>query len=130
MRLTAPDPPLTDGVVVLKPLDEKHLEAIGRCLTDTEIVKWFGAAKVGPQEFLVEKQHGWHEGSAAWFAVCDQSNTCVGESFLFLGDAGIADIGYWLLSEGRGRGFATRATRLLSRWALATLGVERLQLWI
>ena len=38
-------------------------------------------------------------------------------------------MGYWLLPEGRGRGYATRSVRLLSEWALSSLGIARLQLW-
>ena len=39
-----------------------------------------------------------------------------------------ARIGYWLTAEGRGRGIATHAVRLLSDWALTDLGVARLEI--
>jgi RimJ/RimL family protein N-acetyltransferase len=39
-----------------------------------------------------------------------------------------ADIGYWIVPAARGRGIATRAVVLLSRWALRELGLARLQL--
>jgi RimJ/RimL family protein N-acetyltransferase len=42
------------------------------------------------------------------------------------GEAGLASVGYWLLARERGRGSASRALRLLARWALTELGVERL----
>ena len=38
------------------------------------------------------------------------------------------EIGYWMAREARGRGLRTRALRLLSRWALEVLGLERLEL--
>ena len=39
-----------------------------------------------------------------------------------------AMIGYWLAPGGRGRGLATAAVRLLSRWAFDVLGQQRLAL--
>jgi len=41
---------------------------------------------------------------------------------------GIAEIGYHMAAEARGRGLATAALRLLSEWSFATLPVARLQL--
>jgi RimJ/RimL family protein N-acetyltransferase len=43
-------------------------------------------------------------------------------------DAGMAEIGYWLAPEARGRGAATRALRLLSRWTLREWPIGRLHL--
>jgi RimJ/RimL family protein N-acetyltransferase len=40
------------------------------------------------------------------------------------------EIGYWCSAEARGRGVATRALRLLARYALDELGVGRLELMI
>lgn len=37
-------------------------------------------------------------------------------------------VGYWVKREARGRGVATRALRLLSRWAFDELGARRVQL--
>ncbi|MFE0845664.1 GNAT family N-acetyltransferase [Streptomyces rochei] len=39
-----------------------------------------------------------------------------------------ARVGYWVLPEARGRGVATRALLLASRWAFAELGLHRLEL--
>ncbi len=59
------------------------------------------------------------------------------ESDEFLGAVGLmrfdwpkrrAEIGYWLAPAARGRGIATHAVRLLSRWALGDLGLMRLDL--
>jgi [ribosomal protein S5]-alanine N-acetyltransferase len=37
-------------------------------------------------------------------------------------------IGYWVAPEARGRGIATAALRIVSRWALRELGLPRVQL--
>jgi RimJ/RimL family protein N-acetyltransferase len=39
-----------------------------------------------------------------------------------------AAIGYWLAERGRGRGVATRATRLIAGWAFKRLRLERLEI--
>ncbi|GAB2880712.1 GNAT family N-acetyltransferase [Streptomyces deserti] len=40
----------------------------------------------------------------------------------------VARVGYWVLPEARGRGVATRALLLTTRWAFAELGLHRLEL--
>jgi RimJ/RimL family protein N-acetyltransferase len=40
-----------------------------------------------------------------------------------------AEIGYWTAPWSRGRGVATRGLRLLSRWAIEELRLERLELY-
>jgi len=49
---------------------------------------------------------------------------------LEIGKAGRGDVGYWLLAQARGRGYATRALRLLALWAISDVGVARAQLWV
>jgi RimJ/RimL family protein N-acetyltransferase len=39
-----------------------------------------------------------------------------------------AEVGYWVARAARRRSVGTRAVRLLSRWALDSLGIERLEL--
>jgi RimJ/RimL family protein N-acetyltransferase len=39
-----------------------------------------------------------------------------------------ASVGYWLAPAHRGRGIATRATRLMARWGFSELGVGRIEL--
>jgi [ribosomal protein S5]-alanine N-acetyltransferase len=43
---------------------------------------------------------------------------------------GNAMVRYWLLPEGRGRGLATTAVRLLAGWAFSTLGIGRLAAFV
>ena len=40
---------------------------------------------------------------------------------------GTAGVGYWVLAHARGRGLATAAVRLLTRWAIATAGLRRIE---
>jgi RimJ/RimL family protein N-acetyltransferase len=137
MALTPPNPPLTDGDVALRPLDERDLSAIERSARDAEIQRWFGppsrtTSRRSAEEFLAGKRRAWADGTAASFAVCDVSapDTCLGQVFVEPDHEGRGLVGYWLLPEGRGRGCATRAVRLISGWALHGLGLARVHLWV
>lgn len=39
-----------------------------------------------------------------------------------------AAVGYWLADDGRGRGTATHAVRLIARWAFSELSLARLEI--
>jgi RimJ/RimL family protein N-acetyltransferase len=41
---------------------------------------------------------------------------------------GYGELGYWVAADARGRGVATRAVELLSRWARDELGLTRLEI--
>ena len=53
------------------------------------------------------------------FCVCEGGDRCVGLVWLNRDDAdpSAGSVGHWLLPEGRGRGIATRAVRLVVAWA-------------
>lgn len=130
MSLVPPDPPLSDGVIILRPLGEHDLPAIERAASDAEISKWFDLPTRSPADYLAAKSMNWAEGTGASFAICDATrpDTCLGHVFIERDDGGRGSLGYWLLEEGRGKGRATRAVRLISSWALPEMRLRRLQL--
>jgi RimJ/RimL family protein N-acetyltransferase len=131
VELTVPDRPLSDGVVVLRPPREHDLRAIERGTADPDVVRWmgpFGSAR----EVLERNLSRWADGTRATFSICDQTDICLGHVWVILGDLedpGRGSVGYWLLPEARGKGFATRSVQLVSRWALGDLGLARLALF-
>jgi RimJ/RimL family protein N-acetyltransferase len=129
--LSPPDPPLTDGVVVLRPFDKRDLSAIDEALRDADVEQWFGKSTFSAREFLENKQRRWSDGTSAAFAVCDAGDdaVCRGQVFIEPGEEGRAEVGYWVLAASRGRGRASRAVVLASLWAFAELRIGRLQLW-
>ena len=129
MRLVLPDAPLSDGVVEMRPVDERDVATVERAASDVEIARRFGLERLSPREYVAAYAEAARAGTGAAFAVCDPDGASYGHVLLELREAGRADVGYWLLPEGRGRGRATRALGLVSRWALAQPGVARLQLW-
>jgi len=128
LPLPLPDRPLTDGVVVLRPPDERDLPALERGIRDPGVIRAFGRPTMSAAELLELNRRRWEEGTSATFAICDAADACLGHVFVNLGEAQRASVGYWLLPEARGRGLATRAVGLISRWALAGLGLARLGL--
>jgi RimJ/RimL family protein N-acetyltransferase len=129
MSLRAPDPPLSDGVVTLRPPDEGDLAAIDLGINDPEVVRWFGQPDASAIDVLTLNRRRWAEGSPT-FAICEMDGICGGHVWMNLstGDAAVGYVGYWLLPSARGRGLATRAVRLLSDWAVRDLGTTHLGL--
>jgi RimJ/RimL family protein N-acetyltransferase len=130
VSLVPPDPPLSDGVITLRPLDESDLPTIERAASDAEILKWFDLHARSPADYLAAKREAWAEGTGASFAICDATrpDTCLGQVFIERDEDGRGSVGYWLLKDGRGKGRATRAVRLMASWALAEMRLGRLQL--
>ena len=130
MSLVPPDPPLSDGVITLRPMDERDLPAIERAASDAEILKWFDLHTRISDDYLAAKREAWARGTGASFAVCDATrpDTCLGQVFIERDDDGRGSVGYWLLEDGRGKGRATRAVRLMATWALPEMRLGRLQL--
>ncbi|MEK6276073.1 MAG: GNAT family N-acetyltransferase [Actinomycetota bacterium] len=120
---------LRDDDVLLRPPTEADIPAVTAACQDEELVR-----------FLPRFPSPYRDQDAReWIASCNSSEAS--RDFLIVNAAGgdllgaigvrlgeIGAIGYWIAKEARGRGIATRATRLLSRWALKDGGVQRLQL--
>jgi RimJ/RimL family protein N-acetyltransferase len=120
--------PLSDGVVELRLIEKRDLDTVRRAARDSEIRRRFGLLKESPSEYFARYREASRAGSGAAFAICDVGGECAGFVTVELREAGRAELGYWLLPEGRGRGRATRALRLVSRWALSQPDVARLEL--
>jgi RimJ/RimL family protein N-acetyltransferase len=81
--------------------------------------------------FVQRAVRAWGEGTGATFVIAD-APTGVGSGtiglHLFPDDTELAEVGYWLRREARGRGAATTAVRLVSDWAFTELGIQRMNL--
>jgi RimJ/RimL family protein N-acetyltransferase len=125
--ISPPESSLADGTLVLRPFDQRDLPTLERAATDPEVVRAFGSAPA--EEALAFHMRRWEERSAASFAICPGGGASVGGTLLEPRRAGVAAVGYWLLPEARGRGYATRALRLLAEWGIRDLGLRRVELW-
>jgi RimJ/RimL family protein N-acetyltransferase len=135
--IAAPDPPLSDGVVTLRPWRYDDIPALVECLDgDEEITRWLDMIPqpYGENEarmWIDQAESFWREGSAAPFAVVGAAGGEVlgGVGFRWVGEQhGVGEVGYWLRERERGRGLTTRSVKLIARWACEDLGCERLQL--
>lgn len=127
-RHSGPEIALSDGVVQLRLIDERDRGLVDRAAKDPEIRRRFGLLKTRPHDYFAYYWHGSRSGKAVAFTICDARGAGSGLVTVERRSAGRAQLGYWLLPDGRGRGYSTRALRLVSRWALDQPDVFRLQL--
>jgi len=129
-----PAEPLSDEGVVLRLPRDDDAPAIAEACADAEIARWIPVPvpylPADARAFLEGVAGGWQDGSEGVLAVEDPAAGRLAGMIGLHGGAwpGRASIGYWLAPWARGRGVATRAVRLLARWAFADPGLERLEL--
>jgi len=73
----APDPPLVDGVVSLRPLDSRDIVAVERALADPEITRWFDDGGLIAQQVVDRAVSRWQTFEAAEFTIVDAGD-CAG----------------------------------------------------
>lgn len=123
---------LTDGFVRLRPLRAGDAPAIHAACVDPETQR-FTVSLPDPygledaEEFIRLAQVWAAEGREQTFAIVEPpADEWLGTISLRFGDR--PSVGYMTAPAARGRGLATRALTLVSRWAIAEHGVERLEL--
>jgi RimJ/RimL family protein N-acetyltransferase len=72
-------------------------------------------------------RQSWADGTWAVFVITVQGEAVGGANLGFY-EHDIAEVSYFLAGAERGKGYATRAVRLLARWAFEQNGIERLEL--
>jgi RimJ/RimL family protein N-acetyltransferase len=128
----APDPPLADEAVALRLWTDGDVGELVRCCNDPDVRRFI---PVIPIPYTAEDALAF----VARTVIVGELNLAVTDraTSALLGavgvgvkpwDAGMAEIGYWLAPEARGRGAATRALVLLSRWTLREWPIGRLHL--
>jgi RimJ/RimL family protein N-acetyltransferase/nitrite reductase/ring-hydroxylating ferredoxin subunit len=133
--VSPPNPPLTDGVVTLRPFRADDAPAIAAACQDPEIPRWIPLIPVpygesDARSFVVSALQGWRDATAFEFAMADPDDRYVGSVGIHPGQNPRRwAIGYLVAPQARGRGLATRAVKLACRWAFGTFGIERLALW-
>jgi RimJ/RimL family protein N-acetyltransferase len=137
MAVEAPEPPLSDSVVTLRPWGEPgDVEAITAACNDRAIAEFLDMIPSPYTEddacdYLARCRAGWADGTSTNFAITDaKTREAVGSIGVRWSepDQGVAEVGYWVAPQARGGGLCTRAVQLVSRWAIADCGAERLQL--
>src|SRR5947209_4630598 len=130
--LAYPDPPLTDGVVVLRQWAQDDLGCVEEATQDPDIPKGTTVPPTfTPTEGLAWIERQWlrhDEGRGLSQAITEAaSNEALGAGVLMARQPGTVEIGYWLIPRARGRGFGSRAVGLLARWALTETPIARVE---
>ena len=126
-------PVLTDGVVLLRPPQAADVDAVFAACQDPEVSRYTSIPapyeRHHAADWIAAAPEKWRSGAAASRLV---TSAATGE---LLGSCGLVDItddraeiGYWVCREARGRGVATRATLLVTAWALGDLGLSLIDL--
>jgi RimJ/RimL family protein N-acetyltransferase len=130
-----PGPPLSDGAVTLRAWRESDLKAIVEACQDPEIPRFTRVpspyGETEGREFLEAQARQRAAGEAVSLAVVSaRTGALLGGIGVMRVDRvrGSAEVGYWVARAARRRGVATRAVRLVSRWAFSALGLARLEL--
>ena len=130
--LAYPDPPLTDGVVVLRRWTRDDLGCVEEAAEDPDIPKGTTVpATFTPEEGLAWIERQWSRQDARTGlsqAIADAaSGEAVGAGVLMARTPGTVEIGYWLIPRARGRGLGSRAVALLARWAASEAMLARVE---
>ena len=118
-------PTLTDDTVTLRPWRDADVAA-AVAGHDELIAHWFGSDVVTPSHEThaqaVERwRSGWAEGRVANFVI-DHDGDVVGSCEVRRVDDHSGELSWTLYAGHRGRGYATRAVRMLADWATTPAG--------
>ena len=126
---------ISDGEIRLRFRTDADIPAIVAACQDPEIPRWTrvpapyteGAAREWAAQARADQEggHGLH-----LLVVEAASDELLGSAGLVRIDweEARSEVGYWLAREARGRGVATGAVRMVSRWTFENLPIERLEI--
>lgn len=129
---------LTDGNIIIRPcrLEDASVICEGVRETMEEMLKW--APWCHPDysmsdctSWLSTRPQMWSEGIEYDFVIFDtKDNTFLGGCVIdqINRKHNFANLGYWVRSSQAGKGIATAAVRLISRFGFETLGFTRLEI--
>jgi RimJ/RimL family protein N-acetyltransferase len=135
-ELSFPDPPLSDGVVTLRPWEDSDLGFVVAACQDPAVSRY---SPVIPYPYMEADATGWfkHQGPARLAGASVDFAVAESETGRPLGAIGLhrvdrrllnVETGYWLAREARGHGYMSRAVRLIAGWVFDGLGFARLEL--
>jgi RimJ/RimL family protein N-acetyltransferase len=128
--LPLPDPPLTDGVVRLRPWSAHDVDALVAAWADEEIQKWTLVPALRAPEhalrWIAAEQVRRDRGLALDLVVSpadSDDETVLGEVGMvpLAGGPSRAELGWWVAAPHRRQGIATRAVGVFASWLRAEL---------
>ena len=132
-----PDPPLTDGGLLLRYRSKADLDALVAALQDPEIPRWTNVPSPytldTAREFLALSEEQRLAGAHLNLLVSDAATgTLLGAVGLMREETApdVGEIGYWTAREARGRGVCPRAVVLIRDWGVRALGLRRVEILV
>jgi len=137
-RGLTPVPRLHDDAIALEPLSRRLAPELAWVLAPDADMRRFTLLPTRPDDRFLERwlgryEEGWSDGSCAGFA----ARAVPGDAVVaFAGFVRLdlerreGELGYVVDPAARGRGIASRAVSLLTRWGFEELGLERIELRI
>lgn len=126
--LVPPNPPLRDEVVLLRPWVPADAGQIHAACQDPRTQQYIPIPRPYALDdavtYIERTRRQWASGEKAAFAMAD-----VNDPTIVLGAVSLAVVerignaAYWVVPEVRGLGLATRSLRLVTHWAMSTLGL-------
>jgi RimJ/RimL family protein N-acetyltransferase len=112
--------------VALRPWQDADADAVVECLNgDDEITRWLDRI---PQPYSREDALAFFRGEGEEkYAVVDAAGAVLGGIGLVWLEPDVAETGYWIRHDARGRGYTTQAVRLAAAQAFDA-GAQRVQL--
>jgi RimJ/RimL family protein N-acetyltransferase len=120
-------------VIALRIWRQEDIPALVTACQDLEILRWTQV----PDGYTVEHARSWlgrhtgqmESGQGIQLAVVTPGDDrLLGSIELRVVREKVGEVGYWVAAAARRQGVATRSVKLLTRWAVDSLGLERLQL--
>lgn len=120
---------LRDGDLVLRPWRDDDVPALVIACNDPEIGHWIPSI---PQPYTEDDARAFIVGEVRpelrSFAIEVEGAVAGAIGFTLNSHGYRGHVGYWIAAQARGQGICTRALRLLARWALDELELQRLDL--
>ena len=122
------------AALLLRPWRLDDRPALVAAHRDPELRRWLStplADEAQAQHWLEQQAAGWAAATRFSFAVVTDAadRSPRGHVAVTVGTGGVAEVGYWTAAHARKQGIAARALEAVSRWALGTPGITRLDLF-
>jgi RimJ/RimL family protein N-acetyltransferase len=114
---------LSDGIVTLRAWRPKDAAAVFAACQDAEIARFLPIpqpyTEAAARSFIARRRADWEGDDERSFSITDAATgAVVGAIARHQRAEHRVEFGYWLAPWARGRGFATRALRLIADWSL------------
>jgi RimJ/RimL family protein N-acetyltransferase len=132
MMLPYPSPPLVATGLILRPFEARDFGPALELQRDPAVARFVpplpGTDGAGVVAFYDECRAA---GTLLHLVIADPATGAyLGETMLAPGEHGVAETGCCVAPAARGRGLATAALVLITDWALAELGLARVQVFV